>query len=88
MQPKAIAEVDLFSKSFDKEFPLITCHSCTSTDVDEIFIEEIDRELSLISCHSLSASPTSMWYIDSGASNHMTSARNHFTYLNKTGLDL
>ena len=39
--------------------------------------------------HSLSASTTtSTWYIDSGASSHMTCIRDVFTKMTQTGLDL
>ena len=39
--------------------------------------------------HSLSASTTpSTWYIDSGASRHMTGARDMFTEISETGLEL
>ena len=86
--PEAVVEVDLFSKRFDKECSRITCHSRTSTDVDDFSTKEIDREWSLISCHSSSTSSTSIWYVDSEASSHMTGVKKHFTDLTETWLDL
>ena len=72
----------------DKECLLITCHSCTSADVDKKSTGKIDTELSLMSSQSASASTSSIWYIDSGASSHMTGIRQYFTDLTETGLDL
>ena len=46
-------------------------------------------EHSMIVGHSLSASTTSStWYIDSGASSHMTGDRDMFTEISETGLEL
>ena len=43
----------------------------------------------MIVVHSLSASATfSTWYIDSGASSHMTGVRNMFTNKSETDLEL
>ena len=47
----------------------------TSADVDR------QREFSLLTDHSYSASTSSTWYIDSGASSHMTGAREMFSEL-------
>ena len=49
----------------------------TSTDI------EIEREHSLLIDHSFSASTTDTWYIDSGASSHMTGAREMFFELSQ-----
>ena len=67
---------------------LITCHSCTSVDIDEKSTGKIDRELSLMSSQSASASTTGIWSIGSEASNHMTGLRQYFTDLTETRLDL
>ena len=48
----------------------------TNADID------IERE------YSFSASTTSTWYIDSGYSSHMTSAREMFSELSKQGIDV
>lgn len=47
-----------------------------------------ENEFSLLSCHSLSATSSIIWYIDSGATNHMTGVREHFTDLFESGLDV
>ena len=50
---------------------------------------EDQREYSLLVGHSLSVSTTpSTWYIYSGASSHMTGARDMFIEMTETGLDL
>ena len=67
---------------------LITFHSCTSADIDEKSTGKIDTELSLMSSQSASASTSSIWYIDSGASSHMTGIKQYFTNLTEIGLDL
>ena len=58
-----------------------------SAEVDE-FSARFEKEFSLLACLSTSALSTSVWYIDSGASSHMTGVREHFTYLTKSDLDL
>ena len=67
---------------------LITFHSCTFADIDEKSTGKIDRELSLMSNQLASASTTGIWYIDSGASSHMTGIRQYFLDLTETRLDL
>ena len=47
----------------------------TSADVDR------QRDFSLVIDHSYTASTSSTWYIDSGASSHMTGAREMFSEL-------
>ena len=54
----------------------------TSADVDS------EREYSLLTGHSLSASTTITWYIDSGASSHMTGAREMFSELSQRETDV
>ena len=54
----------------------------TNTDM------EIERDHSLLTGHSFSVSTTSTWYIDSGASSHMTSAREMFSQLSQAGIDV
>ena len=74
-QTTASTEVEDFIARFEREFSLCIGHVdrerasiITSADVDS------EREYSLLTGHSLSASTTSTWYIDSGASSHMTGA--------------
>ena len=78
-QTAAAAEVDDFATRFQSEFSLCTGHVeierasiITSVDVDR------QREFSLVTDHSYSASASNTWYIDSGASSHMTGAREMF----------
>ena len=54
----------------------------TNADVDK------QREFSLVTDHSYSASTSNTWYIDSGASSHMTSAREMFSKLSQTNTDV
>ena len=57
-------------------------------NLDEKSTGKIDRELSFMSSQSASASTIGIWYIDSGASSHMTGIRQYFTDLTEIGLDL
>ena len=49
----------------------------TSAEVDD-FAAKFEREFSFIPNLSTTITPSSIWYVDSGASNHMTSVREHF----------
>ena len=82
-------EVYDFAARFQREFSLCTGHIdregasiITSADVDR------EREFSLVADHSYSASTSSTWYIDSGASSHMTGAREMFSELSQTDTDV
>ena len=75
-QTAASVEIDDFVARFQNEFSLCTRHIererasiLTSVDVDR------QREFSCVTDHSYSASTSNTWYIDSGASSHMTGAR-------------
>jgi hypothetical protein len=59
----------------------------TSTEVDE-FAARFENEFSLIACLSSSASSGGVWYIDSGASSHMTGVRDYFSSLKEEEMDL
>jgi hypothetical protein len=52
----------------------------TITKEDEFF-SRFERECSLIVCCSTIESPSHIWYIDSGASSHMSGVKEHFTDL-------
>ena len=53
----------------------------TTTTTDEEFTTQFERECSfLICCMTVETTPN-IWYIDSGASSHMTDVREHFTNL-------
>jgi hypothetical protein len=58
-----------------------------STEVDE-FSAKFEKEFSLVACLSSTSVSTSVWYIDSGASSHMTGVREYFTDLSEGDLDL
>jgi hypothetical protein len=52
-----------------------------ATTEEEEFASQFERECSLIVCCSTVESPSNVWYIDSGASSHMSGVREHFTDL-------
>jgi hypothetical protein len=52
-----------------------------ATTEEEEFQIQFERECSLIGCCSTVEMPSSDWYIDSGASSHMSGVREHFTDL-------
>jgi hypothetical protein len=54
----------------------------TSAEKDE-FASQFEREMSLLVSLSTVETPSSVWYIDSGASSHMSGVREHFTDLTK-----
>jgi hypothetical protein len=51
-----------------------------SAEVEE-FSTKFDKEFSLIACLSSRTTTPDTWYIDSGASRHMTVVREHLTDL-------
>ena len=51
----------------------------------EDFSTKFDKEFSLIACLSLRTTTLDTWYIDSGASRHMTTVREHLTDLTQCG---
>jgi hypothetical protein len=51
----------------------------------EDFSTKFDKEFSLIACLSSRTTTPDTWYIDSGASRHMTSVREHLTYITQCG---
>jgi hypothetical protein len=55
-----------------------------SAEVEE-FSTKFDKEFSLIVCLSSRTTTPDTWYIDSGASRHMTSVREHLTDLTQCG---
>jgi hypothetical protein len=54
--------------------------TAASTDVED-FSHRFCKEYSLLVCLSSRVASTRIWYIDSGASNHMTGVREYFTDL-------
>ena len=84
-----MAEVKDFAARFEREFSLCTRHVdrerasiITNVNVDS------EREYSLLTGHSLSASTTNTWYIDSGASSHLTGSREMFSELSHLEIDV
>jgi hypothetical protein len=59
----------------------------TSTEEDE-FASQFEREMSLLVSLSMVETPSNVWYIDNGASNHMFGVREHFTDLTESGIKL
>jgi hypothetical protein len=55
-----------------------------STEVEE-FSTKFDKEFSLIACLSSRTTTPDTWYIDSGASRHMTTVHEHLTDLTQCG---
>jgi hypothetical protein len=51
----------------------------------EEFSTKFDKEFSLIACLSSRTTTTDTWYIDSGASRHMTSDHEHLIDLTQCG---
>jgi hypothetical protein len=76
--------------------PLVRCQGQTfgemprsrqttaSAEVEE-FSTKFDKEFSLIACLSSRTTTPDTWYIDSGASRHMTTVREHLTDLTQCG---
>ena len=58
-----------------------------SADVEE-FASKFDREFSLIEYLSSCSSTSRVWYIDSGASAHMSGVRECFSKLNERGVSV
>jgi hypothetical protein len=59
----------------------------TSTEEDE-FASQFEREMSSLVSLSTIQTPSSVWYIDSGASSHMSGVRENFTDLTEIGIKL
>jgi hypothetical protein len=55
-----------------------------SAEVEE-FSTKFDKDFSLVVCLSTRATHSSVWYIDSGVSRHMTGVREHLTDLTQIG---
>jgi hypothetical protein len=51
----------------------------------EEFSTQFDKEFSLVVCLSTRATHSSVWYIDSGASRHITGVREHLADLTQIG---
>jgi hypothetical protein len=60
----------------------------TASAKEDEFTSQFEREMSFLVSLSTIETPSSVWYIDSGASNHMFGVREHFTDLTETGIKL
>ena len=58
-----------------------------SADMEE-FASKFDREFSLIACLSSCSGSSRVWYIDSGASTHMSGVQECFSELTERGVDV
>ena len=58
-----------------------------SADMEE-FSSKFDQEFSLVTCLATCSVSSSVWYIDSGASTHMSSVRECFYELNERGVSV
>jgi hypothetical protein len=50
-----------------------------TTTEEDAFASQFKRECSLIVCCSIVETPSCIWYINSGASSHMSGVREHIT---------
>ena len=63
-------------------------NDAASTEIDE-FASQFEREFSFISSLTTSVAPSScIWYVDSGASRHMTGVRDQFTQFSEKRLNI
>lgn len=77
----ASAEIESFSERFDREFGLIACEA-TSAGSPSI---QVQRECAF---PAISRASSSIWYVDSGASRHMTGVREYFLELLEGDTDM
>ena len=75
----ASTEIEDFSESFDREFGFIACES-TSAGSPTTKTE--------CAFPSTSGASSGIWYVDSGASRHMTAVREYFSELSESGIDI
>ena len=74
----ASTEIEDFSESFDQEFGFIACESTSARSP----ATEGERECAF---PSTSGASSGIWYVDSGASRHMTGVREYFLELSESG---
>eukprot|EP00253_Pinus_taeda_P007806 PITA_07806 len=77
----ASAEIEDFAGRFDREFAFTMCES-SSAGSPAI---QVQREHAL---PSISGASSGIWYVDSGASRHMTGVREYFSELSESGTDV
>ena len=74
-------EIEGFLESFDREFGFIAFESTSARS----HATQVERECAL---PSTSGASSSVWYVDSGASRHMTGVREYFSELSESGTDI
>ena len=74
-------EIEDFTDSFDRKFGFIACES-TSVGSPATVVE---RECAF---PSTSEASSGIWYVDNGASRHMTRVRKYFSELSESGTDI
>ena len=74
-------EIEDFSESFDQDFGFIACESTSAGSP----ATEGERECAF---PSTSGASSGIWYVDSGASRHMTGVREYFLELSESGTDI
>ena len=77
----ASAEVEDFTNSFDREFGFIACEFTSAGSP----ATEVERECAF---PSTSGASSGIWYVDNGASHHMTTIREYFSKLSESGTDI
>eukprot|EP00253_Pinus_taeda_P034296 PITA_34296 len=77
----ASAEVEDFAGCFDWEFAFTTCESSSARSP----ATQVQREHAF---PSISEASSGIWYVDSGASRHMTRVREYFSGISESGTDI
>jgi hypothetical protein len=77
----ASAEIEDFAGRFDREFAFTTCESSSAGSP----ATQVQREHAF---PSISGASSGIWYVDSGASRHMTGVREYFSELSESGTDI
>ena len=75
------AEIEDFSNRFDREFGFSACESTSAGSP----ATKVQREHAF---PSTSGASSGIWYVDSGASRHMTGVRQYFSELSESGTDI
>eukprot|EP00253_Pinus_taeda_P012573 PITA_12573 len=77
----ASAEVEDFAGRFDREFAFTTCESSSARSP----ATQVQREHAF---PSISGASSGIWYVDSGASRHMTGVHEYFSEISESGTDI
>eukprot|EP00253_Pinus_taeda_P011735 PITA_11735 len=77
----ALVEVEDFAQRFDREFGFTTCESSSAGS----YATQVQREHAF---PSISRASSGIWYVDSGASHHMTGVHEYFSELSEICTDM